>query len=167
MELVIKIQDLIGKPIITVNRGENIGKAKDVLIDPNKFEMAALVLPPSKLFSKETLVVPRTVIHVLGQDVILVKSKELVARDSTLPALASLLAVMGQLKGRHIATEKGVKVGVLNDILIDDGGQIVGYDLSKVFIQGPIAESKRIAVRITRSIGPDLIIIDSKQLESV
>ena len=163
----IKIQELIGKPIVTLNRGEIIGKAKDVLIDPSTFEIAALVLPASSMFSKETMVVPRPVIHILGRDVILVKSNEATVRDDTLRGVASLLAVTKQMKGRQIATEKGTKVGILNDILVDDDGKIVGYDLSRVFIKGPIAESKRIPFRVTRSIGPDLIIVDSKQLESI
>jgi uncharacterized protein YrrD len=163
----IKVQDLIGKPIVTMNHGEIIGKAKDVLIDPSTYEIAALVLPATKMFSKDTMVVPRPVIHVLGQDVILVKSNEATVRDNTLRGVASLLAVTKQMKGRQVATEKGTKVGILNDILVDDNGKIVGYDLSKVFIEGPIAKSKRIPFRITRSIGPDLIIVDSKQLESI
>ena len=102
----IKILDLIGKPIVTMNRGEIIGKVKDILIDPSTFEIAALVLPPDKMFSKETLVIPRPVIHVLGRDVILVKSNEAMARDNTLRGVASLLAVSKLMKGRHIATEK-------------------------------------------------------------
>lgn len=163
----IKIQDLIGKPIVTMTQGEIIGKVKDILIDPGTFEIAALVLPPSKMFSKETLVVPRTVIHVLGKDVILVKGNEATVRDNTLHGVASLLAVFGQMKGRSIATEKGVKVGVLNDILVDENGKIVGYDLAKVFIEGPVAQSKRIPFRVTRSIGKDMIIIDSNQLEAI
>ncbi len=163
----IKTQDLIGKPIVTMNHGEIIGKVKDVLIDPTMFRVSALVLPPSKMFSKESLVVPRTVIHVFGRDVILVKSNEAMVRDNTLHSVASLLAVVRQMKGRPIATEKGVKVGILNDILIDDDGKIVGYDLSKVFIEGPVAQSKRVPFRVTRSIGRDLIIVDSKQLEAI
>jgi len=163
----VKIQDLIGKPIVTMNRGEIIAKVKDVLIDPTRFEIAALVLPPAKMFSKETMVVPNTVIHVLGRDVILVTSNEAMVHNDTLHGVASLLAVVGDLKGCPIATEKGVKVGTLNDVLVDDSGKIVGYDLAKVSIEGPIAASKRVPFRATRSIGRDMIIVDSKQLESI
>ncbi|MBN1934395.1 MAG: PRC-barrel domain-containing protein [Anaerolineae bacterium] len=161
----IKTLDLIGMPIITMNLGENIGKVKDVLIDPTKLELAALVLP-SKAFSKDTMVVPCTVIHVFGRDVILVKSNEAMVRDNTLHGVASLLST-SKLKGRPIATEKGVKVGILNDIIIDGVGQIVGYDLARVFVKGPVAQSKRVPTRITRSIGPDMIIVDSQQIDSV
>lgn len=161
----IKTLDLIGMPIITINLGENLGKVKDVLIDPTKLELAALVLP-SSLFSQDTMVVPRTVIQVYGRDAILVKSNEAMVRDNTLPGVASLLSI-GKLKGRPIATEKGFKVGVLNDLIIDGTGQIVGYDLARVFIKGPVAQSKRLPVNVTRSIGPDLIIVDARQLDLI
>lgn len=161
----IKTLDLIGMPIITINLGENLGKVKDVLIDPTKLELAALVLP-SSLFSQDTMVVPRTVIQVYGRDAILVKSNEAMVRDNTLPGVAGLLSI-GKLKGRPIATEKGFKVGVLNDLIIDGTGQIVGYDLARVFIKGPVAQSKRLPVNVTRSIGPDLIIVDARQLDLI
>ena len=160
----IKSRDLIGRLIITVTRGEIVGKVKDVLIDPEKWEIAALVLP-SKAFRKETNIIPRGVVHIFGRDVVLVKSNEAMPRDDTLEHVASLIAVSGEMKGRQIATEKGVRVGVLNDIVVDEAGKVVAYDLAKVYVKGPIAESKEIPFHATRSVGPDLIIIDPKVLD--
>jgi len=160
----IKSRDLIGRLIVTVTRGEIVGKVKDVLIDPERWEVAALVLP-SKVFSKESLIIPRSVVHVFGQDVVLVKSNETMPRDDSLDHVASLIAVSGQMKGRQIATEKGVRVGTLNDVIVDEAGKVVAYDLTKVFVKGPIAESKEIPFHATRSVGPDLIIVDPNAID--
>ena len=160
----IKSRDLIGRLIVTVTRGEIVGKVKDVLIDPDNWEIAALVLP-GKVFSKETLIIPRAVVHVFGQDVVLVKSNETMPRDDTLNRVASLVAVSGQMKGRQIATEKGVKVGVLNDVMVDEAGKVVAYDLAKVFVKGSLAQSKEIPFHATRSVGPDLIIVDGNAID--
>ena len=159
-------RDLIGRLIVTVTHGEIVGKVKDVLIDPDRFEIAALVLP-GKGFRREPMVIPRSIVHVFGQDVILVKSNEAMPRDNTLQGVASLIAVTGQMKGRQIATERGVRVGLLNDVLVDENGKVVGYDLSKVYIEGPVRESKTIPFQATRSVGPDLIIVDTDALESL
>ena len=113
------------------------------------------------------MVIPRSIVHVFGQDVILVKSNETMPRDNTLQSVASLIAVTGQMKGRQIATERGVRVGLLNDVLVDESGKVVAYDLSKVYIDGPVHESKRIPFQATRSVGPDLIIVDTDALESL
>ncbi len=160
----IKSRDLIGRLIITVTHGEIVGKVKDVLIDPDTWEIAALVLP-GKMFSKETTIIPRGVVHVFGIDVVLVKSNEVMLRDDTLDHVASLIAVSGQMKGRQVATEKGVRVGVLNDVIVNEAGKVVAYDLARVYIKGPIAASKEIPFHATRSVGPDLIIIDPSAIE--
>jgi uncharacterized protein YrrD len=159
----IKSRDLIGRLIVTVTHGEIVGKVKDVLIDPDRFEIAALVLQ-GKMLRRESLVIPRSVVHVFGEDVVLVKSNETMPRDDTLQNVASLIAVSGQMKGRQIATEKGVRVGILNDVLVDEAGKVVGYDLSKVFVTGDVAESKQVPFQATRSVGPDLIIVDSEAI---
>jgi hypothetical protein len=59
---------------------------------------------------------------------------------------------------------KGEKVAELNDVVIDSIGHIVGYDLSSVFIEGPIADSKRIHVNATQAMGADALIIDTSKL---
>jgi sporulation protein YlmC with PRC-barrel domain len=161
----IKSRDLIGRLIVTVTSGEIVGKVKDVLIDPETWEVAALVLP-GKMFSRDAMIIPRHVIHVFGKDVVLVKSNEAMPRDDTLDHVASLIAVSGEMKGRQIATEKGVRVGVLNDVVINELGKVIAYDLAKVFVKGPLAESKEIPFHATRSVGPDLIIVDPNVLDS-
>jgi uncharacterized protein YrrD len=156
----IKSRDLIGKPLVLIASGEIIGKVKDVLVDPERFEIAALVLP-GKLLSKVTMVLPRSAVQVFGKDVILIKGNEAMVRDDSLDRVASLIAVSGQLKGRSVATEKGVRVGILNDVWVDENGKVVSYDLAKVLVEGPLAESKQIPLGATRSMGRDLIIVDS------
>jgi uncharacterized protein YrrD len=160
----IKSRDLIGRLIVTITTGEIVGKVKDVLIDPQQWTIAALVLP-SRMFSRETIILPRSVVHVFGKDVVLVKSNETMARDDSLDQVASLLAVSGEMRGRSLATEQGLRLGVLDDLLVDEMGKVVAYELARVFVHGPLAESKQIPFSATRSVGPDLIIIESSAIE--
>ncbi len=160
-------RELIGKAIVTITHGEVVGRVKDVLIDPERFEIVALVLP-GKAFGKGKMILPRSVIQLFGKDVILVKSNEAMPLDESLPNVSRLLAVSGQMKGRLIATEKGERVGVVNDVLVDEDGRVTGYDLARVFVKkGPVAESRQVPAHVTRSIGPDLIIVDSERLSSL
>ena len=92
----IKSRDIIGKPLVTIQHGEIIGRVKDVLIDPERYEIAALVLP-RKLLSRKTMVLPRHQVHVFGADVILVKSNEVMPRDDTLENVSSLVAVENRM----------------------------------------------------------------------
>lgn len=157
-------RDLIGKPIVLLTTGEIVSKVRDVLIDPDTFAIAALVLP-GKLLSRQTMVLPRGVIQLFGQDVILIKSNEAMPRDDSLSHVASLLAVSAEMKGRPIVTEQGVRLGIMDDVIVDPTGKVVAYHLSKVFVSGPLAQSRQIPLQATRSLGPDLIIVDSAQIE--
>jgi uncharacterized protein YrrD len=159
----IKSRHIIGKPMVTVQHGEIIGRVKDVLIDPERYEIAALVLP-RKLLSRKTMVLPRHQVHVFGADVILVKSDEVMVRDESLETVSSLVAVRKQLKGQAVVTEQGIRIGIVDDLYIDESGRAVSFALSKVLVKGPIAESKRIPLSYTRSLGPDVIIVDSSAL---
>jgi uncharacterized protein YrrD len=160
-----KSRDLIGKPLVTLAHGEIIGKVKDVLIDPESYEIAALVLP-GKLFSRKTMVLARHLVHVFGKDVILVKSNEVMPLDDTIKGVSSLLGVSKQMKGQEIVTEQGVRIGIVGDVLVNERGKVVSYDLAKVFIEGPLAQSRQIPLEATRSLGPDVIIVDSYVLET-
>ena len=159
----IKSRHIIGKPMVTVQHGEIIGKVKDVLIDPERYEIAALVLP-RKLLSRKTMVLPRHQVHVFGADVILVKSDEVMARDDSLETVSSLVAIQKQLRGQAVVTEQGIRIGIVDDLLFDESGRAVSYALSRVLVKGPLAQSKSIPLSYTRSLGPDVIIVDSSAL---
>jgi sporulation protein YlmC with PRC-barrel domain len=159
----IKSRELVGKPIVTIQHGKIVGKVRDVLIDPERYEIAALVLP-GRLLSRKTMIMPRHQVHVFGEDVILVKSDEAMPRDDTLEKVASLIAVSKQMRGQEIVTEKGARIGIVDDVMIDEQGRVISYALSRVTAEGPVAANKRIPLSYTRTLGPDVIIVDSSAL---
>lgn len=62
-------------------------------------------------------------------------------------------------------SQDGTRIGELNDVVIDNNGVVVGYDLAKVSIEGPVAKSKRIGVEATHALGPDMLVIDQTRLQ--
>jgi hypothetical protein len=58
-----------------------------------------------------------------------------------------------------------MRIGQLNDVVIDNQGRLIAYDLAQVYVEGPLAESKRIPVEATHSLGPDVLIIDMNRIE--
>jgi sporulation protein YlmC with PRC-barrel domain len=155
---------LIGKPMVTITHGEIVGKVRDVLIDPRTNEIAALVLP-GKLLSRRTMVIPRHLVHVFGKDVILIKNNEPVQRDDSLEEVRSLLGVSKEMRGQPVVTQAGIRIGIVEDVMVDEDGRVVSYYLGKVNVEGPLAESRQIPLSYTRSMGPDVIIVDGTVLE--
>jgi hypothetical protein len=48
------------------------------------------------------------------------------------------------LRGRNIQSPTGAEVGKINEFFFDETGQILGFGLQKIKIEGPIAENRAI-----------------------
>lgn len=164
MPVVRKTQDMKDMLIVSIDNGEIVGKISDVLIDPQKRAVSALLSTESGFLSRTTNVVPASEVQVWGEDVILVSGTDVFVNRDALPCQDQCLGVADQIKGREVVGQDGTRIGTLNDVLIDNRGHLVGYDLSKVDIPGPIAKSKRIGVEATYALGPDVLVVDENKL---
>ena len=128
-----------GKPLISVTDGSIIATFEDVLIDPDTQQVTALVTRREDRLGHGLEAVPSERVRVWGHDVILVSRPDAVVKAGQLPDVGKWLSVSGDLKGREVAGMDGTCVGVLNDVVIDARGQVIGYDLTEVFVDGPVA----------------------------
>lgn len=69
--------------------------------------------------------------------------------------------VIGITNGEIVA-EDGTRVGQLGDVVLDNEGQIMGYEMAEVAIEGRVAVAKWIDVKATRSLGPDVLLVKSE-----
>jgi len=153
-----------GKPVVSITNGEILAKVENILINPNTRAVAALSFSQGGLLSRGTRLIPAESVRVWGEDVILVSGPEVFVQKEDLTGYDEYLSVSDQLKGRDVFSQDGKRIGTLNDVLIDNQGQLVGYDLSKVYIEGPVADSKRIGVESTHALGPDVLVVDQALL---
>ena len=155
---------LKSKPVVSITNGEIIAKIETILINPNTRAVAALQFSKGGLLNRATHLIPADEIRVWGEDVILVSGPNIFVQKENLTGSEEYLSVSDQLKGREVVSQDGQRIGILNDVLIDDDGRLVGYDLSKVFIEGAVAENKRISVEATHAMGPDVLVVDQTLL---
>jgi uncharacterized protein YrrD len=154
-------QKLAGKPIISVTNGQRIGAVEDLLIDPGELKVAAIITSKGNLLKREVKAIPAAEVQVWGMDAILVSHPDVVATEDKLPDLDKWQSVSEHIKGRHVVSVNGTRIGQLDDVQIDTTGRIVAYHLAQVVIQGPIAQSRQIPVEATRSLGKDVLIVDT------
>jgi uncharacterized protein YrrD len=164
MSAVTLTASLKNKPVVSITNGEIIAKIETILINPNTRAVAALRFTRGSLLSRETQWIPAEEIRVWGEDVILVSGPDVFVQKESLTGYEDYLSVSDQLKGREVVSQEGKRIGILNDVLIDNEGRLVGYDLSKVFIEGPVADNKRISIEATHALGPDVLVIDQTLL---
>jgi uncharacterized protein YrrD len=158
-------RDLEGKSIISATDGQIIAKVDDVMVDPAALRVAALVTSKGGLLRREVKLIPSDRVQVWGQDVILVDQPDVIVKRDELPHTEEWLAVSGQLRGRDVVSTEGTRIGQLEDIVLDSNGELVSYDLGQVFVKDPQLQSKWIPARATRSLGQDVLIVDTTQME--
>jgi uncharacterized protein YrrD len=157
----ITLQSMKGRAVVSIQHGKKIGNVSDIVIDADKLEIAGLVLSKGTLFDRETMIIPAEQVQVWGQDVILVRQDDVSEGQIKIPEGKRWLYAEENLRGRYVVSVDGKRIGQINDISISPDGKLLAYELSQVFIDGPLAESKRINLSSTHSLGEDVLIVNS------
>jgi uncharacterized protein YrrD len=158
------IHDLIGKPVISVTNGQNIGSVADIMVDPDKLALSALVTSKGGLLSRKIEAIRAAEVQVWGVHVILVKEPDVILKEDELYDRDGWMSFSDDLKSRDIVSLDGARLGAIKDILIDMQGQLAAYELGKPYKDGEGLEGKRIPADATQSLGKDFLVIDLKKV---
>jgi uncharacterized protein YrrD len=145
-------KQLLNKQLISLTDGKKIGEIKDLYFDEKLIKIVGIYLGSEGLINKKHFALDRNNVQVLGIDAWLVKSSEVSIPAESLPD-ADRLTLYSALRGREIVTEGGTKIGAVEDVLLDTDGAITGFALTKIVVQGPLAERKVIAREAISTIG--------------
>ena len=148
----IRSRELSNKPLISITDGKKVGEVKDVYLDQDMRQVAAVFLGKEGLINRKTLMIDRSAVQVYGVDVWLVSNSNTVQGSGDIPGSETFILV-GELRGREIQTEGGTKIAVIADVILDNEGRVLGFDLGKVYAQGPLADRKAIAREVILNLG--------------
>jgi sporulation protein YlmC with PRC-barrel domain len=145
-------KELSNKPIISITDGKRLGEVKDLYLDQDLRQVAALFLGKEGLINRKTLMISRNAVQIYGIDVLLVSGSDIVSGPEAI-AESGTFTLVGDLRGRELQTEGGTKVGVIDHVILDHEARVLGFGLGKVYAQGPLAERKTIARDAILSVG--------------
>jgi sporulation protein YlmC with PRC-barrel domain len=161
------VQTFKGKSIISISNGQTIGTVNDILIDPKDLKISAIVTSKGSLLSREIDAILADEIKVWGKDVILVSGPDIIRKKDEIPDLTEWLSVSSQIKGREVFSLDGIRVGEINDLVVDVEGNLVSYDLEKVgssmakaMVDSPKEDKGRLPINTTHAMGKDVLIVD-------
>ena len=140
------------KPIISIIDGKKLGEIKDLYLDQEMRQVAAVFLGKEGLIHRKSLIIPRSAVQVYGVDAWLVSGSDVVGKAEEIPESGTFILV-GDLRGRELQTEGGTKIGVIDHVLLDAKARVWGFGLGKVYSQGPLAERKAISRESVLSLG--------------
>lgn len=127
-----RAREIIGLPVVTMNRGTKIYDVEDLVMDPDRGQVLALVVQGSSLF-QSARAVPFGRINVIGQDAVVIPDGRAVIdvnRDPVLKRLYNKQVV----RGLRVLTDDGRRLGTVADMTLDSKtGEVKGYYVSLGF----------------------------------
>jgi uncharacterized protein YrrD len=140
------------KPLISITDGKQLGEIKSLYLDLDMRHVAGVFLGTEGIIKRKALAIPQSAVQVVGIDAWLVSGSDTVMMLEEIPDSATYTLV-SDLRGREIQTEGGTKLAVLEDVLLDNGTQVLGFTLGKVYSEGPLAERKVIVREAVTDLG--------------
>ena len=160
-------KDLINKPIYSVDEGKLLGKVQDLYLDETLEVVLGLYLGSQGLVRRKSELIRAGDVVVLGTDAILVRTGSVITDDGALPA-AKGWTRRDKLTGREADTPGGTRLGVIGDIIVDGSGRISGFALSKVYVEGPLADKRVVSRSVVLDTGKEdgRMTVDLAKLEA-
>ena len=155
----------VGKPIISVTEGRRLGTVKDLYLDRDLNTVVGIYLGSEGILSRTQHCIARTNVTVFGVDAILVAGDDVVV-DAAPACEANTWLRRDRLPGRPVATAGGTRVGTVDDVIVDEEMCVVGVELDRIFVEGPVSKNWAIAREAVTDVGNEgAMIIDLNMAE--
>ena len=133
-------KDLVNKQIISITDGRSLGTAKDIYMDNELTAITGIYLGSEGLIKRKHFLITRSDVVVFGIDAILVRTSDVIAEENELPETVGWTR-LSKLNKREVDTPGGTKVASIGDIILGEQGDISGFALSRVYVEGPIEKN--------------------------
>ncbi len=154
-----KGSDLIGKPVVSFDTGEQFERIQDVVFDQQNNELLGFVVAEGGWFSTAR-VLPLSGVQAIGPDAVIVPSKNVIISSDSDQRFRSILAHNNVLKGTKIVTTDGRDLGTLTDLYFDEhNGTVEGYEASGGLFADSYTGRSFIPAPHTLKIGEDVAFV--------
>lgn len=125
-----KGSDLIGKPVVAFDSGEQLYRIHDLIFDQNSNQLLGFLVDEGGWFSSAK-VVPLQNVQTIGPDAVIVPARNTVVNAEQVPQIKQILERKNVLKGTKIMTTDGRDLGTMVDLYFDEHtGAVEGYEAS-------------------------------------
>lgn len=161
-----RVSEIIGKPTVSAETGDRLGKVADALLADGGINVVAIVLGGG-LLGKER-VLPFHDIQTLGGDTVLARTESGIREPLEWRRAGVKATRSSALRGKPVVTVGGQRVGEVSDLLVnDETGKFAGVEVETRHLGG--FRTKRAILRASDDmrIGPDAVIVGDGALDQV
>ncbi|RAP77959.1 PRC-barrel domain-containing protein [Paenibacillus montanisoli] len=131
----LRLQHLIGLPVIEMSGGKHVGHVKDAWFDEH-WQLGGIILDAGRRFLTAIKAVLWNDVMVCGEDAVIIMNEASVRKTKQAEIMRSFHTGSIRLKDLPVITVDGEQLGRVSDVYFDEiqGTQIVGYELTDGFI---------------------------------
>lgn len=160
-------RELIGMPIFSLDRGEEIGEVENLIFDPDQRKVVGFVLEEGGLF-RSPEVIPFESIESIGPDAIVLKRSASLEAPFDEIDLKQVKKEGFNLTGRRVISDRGHEIGTVYDLEISEStGAVTGIEVRRGLFQDTAEGKKRIDFEYIQQIGKDAVIVSEAALEAL
>lgn len=158
-----KLQQMIGLPVIDSRKGKRLGTVRDAWFDEH-WLLQGIVLEARSWFSKFVRAVMWNDVLACGEDAVFVIGADRIRSLRSSVIQRSFQSGCIRLKDLPVVTIEGIQLGRVSDVYFDPfrGTQIVGYELTDGFVADMMEGRKWLRAPVDPDIfvlGEDAIIV--------
>ena len=156
-----KSKTLLSMQIISLEEGQQIGRVRGIIVDPDSFTIAALITDKQGWFG-DYKVVPFNKVMSIGEHAVTIDKKGSIEKPSNLPEIAQLMKNKQPLLGAKVFSEAGSLLGIVDELLYDkETGVINSLEISGRFLESVFRGRISIPAAAVLTFGRDAIIVET------
>jgi uncharacterized protein YrrD len=142
VRLLLTAKQLLGLPVVTVRGGDDIAEVREVIYNPDAGRLVGLTLNGRGFWAgRHPAVLAAEAIHAIGRHAIMVMDESSLTARENAPGDIADPPVERDVIGDDVLTEGGVRIGVVQDLVLlagprrDTGeqrGDVIGYQIARV-----------------------------------
>ena len=160
-----KVSELVGKPIVSAESGEQIGKVADVLLDQQSLHVLGIVIEGG-LFASEH-VLPFSDVQTLGKDAVVARSGTGVVGPKEWHQRAIEGVRTSALKHKRVLTTSGRALGEIHDVLLDETGIVEGFEVTGSRLSRLMGRHSLLPQASGITVGADAVIVSDETAAAI
>lgn len=160
-EMMGRVSEYVGKPIVSADTGERIGTVADVLVDAHVGRIVGVIVSGGLLTSEQVL--PYADVQVMGGDAVIAKSRRHIMGAREWREGGSDAARSVTYKDKRVMTTGGRELGAVRDIYVNkQTGVIEAYDVAGPAFSRLVERRSVLPQSLEVTVGPDALLVSEQ-----
>ncbi len=155
-----KVDDMLGREVFNQDTGEKLASVEEVIFDDGTRSVVALLVKGGLLQSPGVM---RWSSVANVADVVVVRGDGALGVLHSDPEVSALRRRSRKAEGKEAITREGEKVGEVSDVLVDDRGAVLGFEVKRGLVRD-LAGREQVPIREIVSHGRDAILVTGSSL---